>query len=252
LILGGILIVAAGVAGAVAVGPAVGGGAAIAALLLVLVVVFVLADRAAEDDFFRAYAAGRGLAWSDSRTQLPPLTELLRKGDRRYAEMTLNGKLPSGPNGTLAHFTYEEDSTDSEGNRQTSYYHFTVVVCQLPDAATFVDQLACHRRSGFRFMDSTEDVFRKRQRLDLESESFDKRYEVFLGQNDDMNRARQIFEPSFIVWLAENAPKSFEFELVSGALVCDVKGKLESAKDLDGICGAAGVVASRLAAESTE
>ena len=107
-----------------------------------------------------------------------------------------------------------------------------MVFCELPEVATVVSELALQRRSGFRFLDSTEDKFRKRQRVEVESEEFDKRYETFIGEHDDMNKARQVFEPSFIVWLAENAPKNFSFELVAGALCLAVKGKLENADQL--------------------
>jgi hypothetical protein len=250
--LGGAFVLAVGIGLAAATKPIIGLAAAGGALLIVLIVVFVIADSKAEDDFFRAYANGRGLQWSDSRGSLPPVTALLRKGDARYTDMTLTGQLPSGPNGVLAHYTYEEETTDSDGNRQTSYYHFTVVFCELPEVATIVSELALQRRSGFRFLDSTEDKFRKRQRVELESEEFDKRYETFIGEHDDMNKARQIFEPSFIVWLAENAPKNFSFELVAGALCLAVKGKLESADQLDGICAGAGVVGKRLVGEAEE
>jgi hypothetical protein len=252
LILGAILVVAVGVGFAIATQPAFGlVGAAIAALIVVGVV-FAIADSRSEDDFFRAYAGARGLKWSDTRGSLPPVTALLRKGDARYTEVTLTGQLPSGPNGVLAHYTYEEETTDSEGNRQTSYYHFTVVFCELPEVATVVSELALQRRSGFRFLDSAEDKFRKRQRVEVESEDFDKRYEAFIGEHDDINMARQIFEPTFLVWLAENAPNSFSFELVAGALCLAVKAKLESADQLDGVCASAGVVASRLVGEARE
>jgi hypothetical protein len=250
--LGGAFVLAAGIGVAAAVKPILGLAAAGAALLIVLIVVFAIADSQAEDDFFRAYANARGLQWTDSRGSLPPVTSLLQKGDARYTEMTLTGQLPAGPNGVLAHYTYEEETTDSEGNRQTSYYHFTVVFCELPDVATVVQELALQRRAGFRFLDSTEDKFRKRQRVEIESEEFDKRYETFIGEHDDMNRARQIFEPTFIVWLAENAPKDFSFELDAGALCLAVKGQLESARQLDALCAGAGVVAKRLAGEAQE
>jgi hypothetical protein len=252
LIGGGILIVAVGVGLAIATKPVFGLiGAAIAALI-VIGVVFAIADSKAEDDFFRAYATGRGLKWNDARGSLPPVTSLLRQGDGRYTEMTLTGQLPSGPNGVLAHYTYEEESTDSEGNRTTSYYHFTVVFCELPQVASLASELALQQRSGFRFLDSAEDKLRKRQRVEVESESFDKRYEAFIGHDDDLNKARQIFEPTFIVWLSEQAPKSFSFELAGGALCLAVKGKLESADKLDALCAGAGTVAKRLADEAAE
>ena len=41
-------------------------------------------------------------------------------------------KLPGGVDGSLALYTYEETSTDSKGNRQTTYYHFTVVLAHSP------------------------------------------------------------------------------------------------------------------------
>ncbi len=250
--LGGAFVLAAGIGVAAGVKPILGLAAAGAALLIVMAVVFAIADSKAEDDFFRAYANVRGLQWSDSRGSLPPVTALLTRGDSRYTELTLTGQLPAGPNGVLAHYTYEEETTDSDGNRQTSYYHFTVVFCEIPEVATVVKELALQRRSGFRFLDSTEDKFRKRQRVEVESEEFDKRYETFIGEHDDMNRARQIFEPTFIVWLAERAPKSFSFELVAGALCLAVKGQLESADDLDRLCAGAGVVAKRLVGEAEE
>jgi hypothetical protein len=252
------MILAIALVAAALVGGALAGNAAIAlaagavVLLLVVGVVFVIADSKAKKDFFRAYAEARHLAYSAGRGSLPPVTALLRKGDSRYTELALTGDLPGGPNGVLAHYTYEDESTDSEGNKQTSYYHFTVVFCELPEVAPLVSEVAVQRRSGFRFLDSTEDKFRHRQRVELESETFDKRYEAFIGRDDDTNKARQIFEPTFIVWLANEAPEGFAFELVAGALCVNVKGKLENAARLDGLCMAAGRVATRLAEEASE
>lgn len=227
-VVGGVLVLAAGVGGAVAAGVAVGAGAAALAVVIVLVVCFFIASSRAESAFYSAYATSRGLAYHGSKGGLPGTCELLRKGDRRYTERTFTGALPGGPNGLLAHYTYEVDSTDSEGNRDTSYYHFTVVYCELPQLAPFVEELVCHRRSGLRVLDSAEDKFRKRRRVELESEAFDRRYESFSGPGDDPNRVRQIYEPTFIVWLTENAPKDFEWDLVGGVLVCSVKGQLDS------------------------
>ncbi len=101
-------------------------------------------------------------------------------------------------------------------------------------------------------MDSAEDKFRDRQRVELESEAFDKRYESFCGKDDEMNRVRQVYEPSFIVWLAENAPKHFEWDLVAGVLVCSRDGQADSTEELDAMCAAAGVVAKRLFDEAGE
>jgi hypothetical protein len=180
------------------------------------------------------------------------VTPLLCKGDERYAEKTLRGALPGGVDGTIALYTYEEESRDSDGNEQTTYYHFTLALSEIPESAAFIGDLLCQRRAGFRFLDSAEDAFRTRQRVELESIAADRRYEVFAGENEDLNRVRQVFEPTFIVWLAENAPEDFAFELGAGTLVCNVKGHLKSAADLDSLCEAASHVAARLREEATE
>jgi hypothetical protein len=247
-----VCVVVVGVALAATVSPAIGGIGALVVLLIAFIACFTMANSRAVSAFYSAYAASRNLSYNGSRGSLPPVCELLRKGDARYTERTLTGALPGGPNGVLAHFTYEEESTDSDGNRETSYYHYTVVYCELPQLAPFVQELVCHRRSGFRFMDSAEDKFRKRQRVELESEKFDKEYESFCGEHDEMNRVRQVYEPSFIVWLADSAPKHFEWDVVAGTLVCSIKGQADSTAELDGMCAAAGVVAKRLFDEAGE
>jgi hypothetical protein len=226
-------------------------GAAVV-LLIAFIVVWLIASSRAASDFFNAYAQGRGLTRVSGRSSLPPVTALLRKGDRRYTEELFNGTLPGGVVGSLALYTYEETSTDSKGNRQTTYYHFTVAVTQLPETAPFLSELTLQRRFGFRFLDSAEDVFRSRQRVEVESELADKKFEIFTGRSDELNRARQVFTPTFIVWLGEEAHEGIAFELSAGALVVNIKGHKKTAHELDEFCEGAAVVARRLLEEATE
>ena len=100
---------------------------------------------------------------------------------------------------------------------------------QLPETAPFMHELFCQRRFGFRFMDSMEDVFRRRQRVEHESEAVDSKFEIFTGTHDEINRARQILSPTFLVWLESHSPEAFAFELVAGCLVANVKGHKKSA-----------------------
>ena len=144
------------------------------------------------------------------------------------------------------------ETTDSEGNDDTDHYRFTVVLHDIPSAAHKVSDVYCQRREGFRFMDSAEDVFRRMQRLELESEALDKRYEVFYGASDDTNWMKQLFSPSFIVWLTERTPEELAFEFSAGSLCVNVKGQCDSAAELDALCIAAGEVAKRLAGEAAE
>jgi hypothetical protein len=183
------VLAAAGLAiGTAAAGIGVGALAAVGVLLVALIVVWVIANGRARQDFFAAYAQGRGLTRVDDRSSLPPLTPLLRKGDRRYADQRFDGALPGGLEGNLCLYTYEEDYHDSDGDRQTTYVHYTLAIAELPASRALIDELYCQRRVGFRFMDSMEDVFRKRQRVEQESEAVDRSYEIFIGERDVLRR----------------------------------------------------------------
>jgi hypothetical protein len=237
----------------IAIGAAVGAGGALLILLLGVVVVFAIADGKAAGDFFEVYAAQRGMTLINERGRLPGATPLLRKGDERYTERTLQGRLAEGVHGTLALYTYEEETRDSDGNKQTNYYRYTVGFTPVAECKELVPELYCQRKFGLRALEKFEDVFRtKKERVELESEVLDKKYEIFAGKEQDANWLRQLFSPSFIVWLTDAAPDKFAFELVEGNLCCYVSGHKENAADLDAIATATGAVAKRLRDEALE
>jgi len=253
LLLLGAFVIAAGVAGAALIGPAIGGAAAVVALLVGIVIVFAIADSKAADDFFEVYAQQRGMTLIHGRGQLPRATPLLRKGDDRYTERSLLGPLADGFEGTLALYTYEEETTDGKGNRQTSYYHYTLGLVDVPECASLVPELYCQRKFGLRALEKFEDVFRRsKERVKLESEVLDEKYEIFAGKDQDASWLRQLFAPTFIVWLTDSAPQKFAFELVGGTLCCYVNGHKERAEELDEITAATAAVAARLREESLE
>jgi hypothetical protein len=247
-----VFVLAAGIAGAALIGPAIGGGAAVVVFLLGVLIVFAIADSQAADAFFGAYCQQRGLALG-GKGPLPPATPLLQKGDDRYAERTMSGRLAEGTEGVLALYTYEEETTDSEGNRQTNYYRYTLGLVEVPECVAHVPELYCQRKFGLRSLEKFEDVFRRdKERVKLESEALDEKYEIFAGKGQDAVWLRRLFAPTFIVWLNESAPKKFAFELVGGALCCYVSGHKEDAEDLDEIAAATGAVAKRLRDEASE
>ena len=254
LILAGALTATAFVAGLIFVGAAIGAGAALAVLLLAIVVVFVIADNRAADDFFEVYGASRGLTLIHGRGRLPQATPLLRKGDDRYTDRTLTGPIAKGfDEGTLALFTYEEETRDSDGDTQTNYYRYTLGLVEVPECIPFVPELFCQRKFGLRALEKFEDVFRgDKQRVTLESEALLDKYEIFASKEQDTNHLRQLFSPSFIVWLTDSAPEKFAFELVGGTLCCYVSGHKETAAELDAIAAATGAVAQRLRDEALE
>jgi hypothetical protein len=246
--------IVAGIAGAAILGPGVGAGAFFGGLLIALLIVFAIADSRSEDAFFDFYAAQRQMtAFSGEQMRLPPATPLLRKGDDRYAERLLEGPLADGLEGRLALYTYEEETTDSKGNRQTNYYRYTVALAQVSECAELVQELYCQRKFGLRALEKLEDAFRgSKQRVKLESEALDERYEIFANEAQDQVLLRRLFSPTFIVWLGEEAPEKFAFELVEGMLCCYVSGHKENAAELDVVRAASAAVATRLREEATE
>ncbi len=160
-----ILVAAVLLAAGIGIGWAAGLIAAAVTALLAVGVVWLIANSRAHDDFFSAYANGRGLTRVDGKTDLPSVTPLLSKGDRRYAEQRFNGVLPGGVDGRLCLYTYEETS-------------------------------------------------------------------------------RQ--------WLEHHSPEEYAFELVDGTLVCNVRGHLKSAAELDAFSVASAAVAGRLSEEAGE
>jgi hypothetical protein len=253
LILIGALVLVVGIVCAVAVGPAVGALGAVAVLLLGVLVVFVIADKKAAHDFFEVYAEKRGMTLIHGRGRLPQATPLLRKGDDRYTERSLLGPIGEGFAGTLALFTYEEETRDSDGDKQTNYYRYTLGLVEVTECAGFVPELYCQRKFGLRALEKFEDAFRgDKERVKLESEALDRKYEIFATKEQDANWLRQLLSPSFIVWLTDAAPDKFAFELVDGTLCCYVSGHKENAADLDAIAAATAAVAKRLREEALE
>ncbi|MBS1843562.1 MAG: hypothetical protein JST53_04000 [Actinobacteria bacterium] len=248
----GVPAIVAAVAGAAAAGVVIGVVALLAVVAIGIGVVFAMADSKAADDFFDVYAENHKLELG-GKTTLSSATPLLRKGDDRYATRTLSGEIAPGCEGMLALFTYEEQTTDSNGNRQTNYHRFTLGMSQVPECVQHVPELYCQKRSGLRALEGFEDVFRRsKRRVTLESEKMGDRYEVFVGKDQDEVWLRRLFSPGFIVWLTEAAPDKFAFELVNGTLVAYVPKHREDAADLDMVATATGAVAKRLREKSAE
>src|SRR6476469_3150257 len=203
----GSLTLIAFIGGGIAVNPLIGLIAAVAVFAIGVLVVLVIADHRAASDFFEVYATKRGLSLIHGRGRLPQATPLLRKGNDRYSQRTLTGPIAEGFAGTLALFTYEEETRDSDGNTQTNYYRYTLGLVEVPECVAFVPELYCQRKFGMRALERFEDVFRgDKQRVTLESEKLLEKYEIFSSKEQDANHLRQLFSPSFIVWLTDSAP----------------------------------------------
>ena len=230
------------------------GGVVFAAIAVLagLGVVFWIADRNAANRFWTLYAETRYLELG-GRTALREATPLLRKGSTRYATRTLSGQIAPGIAGTLDLFTYEETTVGANGQSETKYIEYTIGTAELPECVAHMPELYCGRKRGLRSFEKVEDVFRRgKRRVTLESEELGKRYEIFVGKEQDEVWTRRLFTPGFIVWLAESAPKKFAFELVEGTLVAYVPDHKEDAATLDALAAATGTIARRLLDEAAE
>lgn len=222
----------------------------IAGTLITLLVCWIKAVSRAEDAFFVAYAEEHGMTRTEDG-QLPGSTPLLRKGDERKADEILSGPLGNGTDGTVALYTYTDVWYDKNGRHETDY-HFTVSMTDVSECRDRMPVLYANRKSGFRFLEKVEDAFRTKERVKLESEKLDTEYEIFSNKDQDQNFLRQLFSPTFIVWMTDAAPEKFAFELEDGVLCCNVKGHKKSAADLDAMRAAAAHIAKRVRDEVAE
>lgn len=218
--------------------------------LVIVIVCWLIAMSRSEVAFFEAYSKQRGLTRTQ-KGQLGGYTPLLCKGDERQAEEIMEGPLAEDAQGTLALYTYTEVYYDKDGRHETDY-HFTVAMTSVPECSKRMPELYANRKFGFRIFEKVEDAFRSKERVKLESEKLDEEYEIFANKDQDPNVLRQLFSPTFIVWMTDEAPEKFAFELVDGTLCCNVKGHKKSAVELDGMRKASAAVARRLRAEAAE
>ncbi len=248
-----LLVVAGGaaVAGGIAAGGTVAAIAAAAGALFWFLTVLGVSMKRAHNAFYAAYAEQRGLSWQRHSTA-PPATPLLRRGDTRRVDESFSGTLPGGLDGELAFYAYEERSGGGSGGQAKELHHFTIVLSDLPGLEGRLPGLFVQRRSGFRFLDGAEDVFRSNERITLESEVLDRKCEIFADRRCDASWLRQLFEPSFVDFLAEGAPEGFAFEVENGTLCVNVNRYRGKASELDELCTAAAAVAKRINEEAAE
>ncbi len=248
--IGGLSIVAGGAIGALGA-PVAGVIAFFVVLLIGVAVVYFIADGKAEEAFYDSYAQSRGLKRNPK--PLGPATPLLRKGDKRRTDARFNGQLDPDFKGTLALWTYTEVTRDSKGNKQETDYPFTIVLIPLDKVAEHLTQMVVEEKDSFGIFNKLEDAMRgDLDRLTLESQALDDRFEIFLRNDTDPNWVRQLFSPSFIVWLTEHPTKDFAFEFGSGKLIAYIPKHRESADQFDKHIADSCELARKLHAEAIE
>ena len=129
--------------------------------------------------------------------------------------------------------------TGRYGNKQRRWVPYTIALTKAPRAQRFIPVLACRPRSGLRLLEGVEDLLLHRGlvRVMLESAEFDERFELFVSEQHDANWVRQLFAPSFIVWLTHEPPEGFTFEYGGGTVCASLEDHRNDPAELDGLIG---------------
>ena len=149
-----------------------------------------------------------------------------------------DGELAKNIKGTVAYYTVGEVvKTGRYGNKQRRWVPYTVALTKAPRAQQFIPTLACRPRSGLRVFEGIEDflLHRGMVRIELESVAFEERFELFVSEQHDANWVRQLFGPSFIVWLTHEPPEGFTFEYGGGTICASVEDHRDDPAELGGL-----------------
>jgi hypothetical protein len=187
--------------------------------------------------FAKRYADSHGLEFSD-RGDLGSATWKLASGLSRSAWGLMTGTLAGGPPLVVSYL----DITARAG-RSTTSLPYTVALQDVPDAGGFVQGFALSPRHGL--PDGLTE-------LPVESTEFAKRFSLGIEDSADANRVRQIFDPSVIVWLVEEAPPRTSFELRGRTLCVWTYGYLDRVERMEPFLESAAQIAARILEEAAE
>lgn len=243
--------VCAGAAAGLYWNPAAGAAGFVAVLVLGFICGLAYAKAMAAQSFYDTYAKARGL--TRSQDQLGQLTPLMAGGAGQRTDELFSGSLGDGFSGSLALFTITDRHLDNQRDATRKDNPYTLVHIELGETTARLPELAVHRRSGSEALDTLEDAFRRdHDRVTLESEALEGRLEIFVPKGEDPGYVRQVFSPSFIVWLSDSSPADFAFELAGGNLVAYVPGYRDDTEGFDEMLAAGSTVAKRLKEEAAE
>ena len=163
------------------------------------IVCWFMADSAAEKEFFTRYSAAHELAHFE-KSSVNSFTPLLGAGGRRHCEHWMEGK------GTAIGWYTFEIKHDNGDNRDTwEPHHFTVAMTDLGELGMrrYQGVYVRRKRGLFDRLDTDANWLGKGhlREIELESTAFCEEYELWIEPDQDEIVLRQLFAPSFIVWM---------------------------------------------------
>jgi hypothetical protein len=224
-------------------------GPVFVAFVMVLIA-FFRADSQAEDEFFKRFATAHGLNHWAQQYSLPAFTPLLGGGDRRRCEHWMESKGRG-----LGWYTFECRQDNGDKPDTWEPHHFTVATVDIGEhgMARFQGVYLRRRRGIFDRLDTDANWLRGKdlKQVELESTAFHERFELWADQDQDDIVLRQLFAPTFVVWLSEH-PLKPGFELRAGELVVFVPDRIGEAGKLEFLLMAAADISKRIQAELSE
>lgn len=217
--------------------------------VIVVVWCWIVADRRAEDEFFMRYAAGHGLNhWK--RYSISEFTPLLAGGDRRHCEHWMEAKQRG-----IGWYTFEVRQDNGDKPDTWEPHHFTLATMDVGEygMARFQGIYLRRRRGIFERLDSDANWLRNQRlkKVELESTAFHERFELWAENDQDDIVLRQLFAPTFVVWLTDH-PLGPGFELRAGQLVVFIPDRCGESGKLDFLLMAAAEISKRIQAELSE
>jgi hypothetical protein len=219
-------------------------------------IAFFAADRAASRRFYTSLAQSLGL-FHQGRTELLPFTPLLGAGDRRWCENWMQGTLRGDPplEGGIGHLVFEEipekRGDDGELLQVSESHRLTLCVVELePSIALFKGVFMRPRPGLFDFGPDWQDR-NHLSTVELESAAFTDRYQLRITDDQDERRARELFSPKLVNFLATH-PLAPCFELKAGTLSVFVPRVLEDAGNFVFMLDAVRYIAGRVLREVEE
>ncbi len=194
----------------------------------------------------KAFADERNLRFRE-RGSLPAQGNLLSRGGR--VEGVVDGTLPGDVDGSLAYYTYEYTTTDSDGHSETHTRRFTIVVTSVPQSIGFMPSLGF---AGARSeMSGVGGKLEEVVQVDLGGHAGLKGSRCYRYKGASEMWTRRLFSPAFVDWLARSEA-DLGFELSNGVLTTSRAGHLVGADALAGLCEEAAHLTEVIAAESDE
>src|SRR5262249_8848105 len=139
-----------------------------------------------------------------------------------------------------------------DGHETSGDAHFTVAVTHVPKAERFMPWVLCRRAEEGGIGRAAQALVHGHDPPHLQSAELDSRSPIDVSPDSNSVWVRELFSPSFIVFLLERSPRGFAFEYVSGTLCVSLVGRRTLTDDLDALRDATVELVGRMRAEIRE